>query len=166
MAIAYWNGISWECNAREISYMDDLSTSFSIDTQNNADKEGKSPTEEVGVNPIEISFSTTYRVETGTSNIRNLINKWKSMIGLSAPLLIGSEVFGPDLVQLQSIGVSDISIRHDGVIRAAKLSFKFKEFIEEPVTAESGGENATTAVNVGATTSDKLKYYNSIKAGN
>lgn len=163
MAMAYWNGISWECSPYEIAYLEGLTTSFSMDTENNADKEGKSPTEEIGLKPIEISFSTVYRVETGTADIQAVINMWKSMIGLSAPLIIGSEVFGPELSQLQSVGVSDIGLRHDGTMRAAKLTFKFKEFVEEPVTAEN--TSTTSAVKVGASKSEKssLKYYHSVK---
>lgn len=156
--IAYWNGMTWECSPSEISRMDSLSTSFSMQTETNADKEGASPTETVGLNEIEISLSTTYRIETGTSNIERIISEWKSKVGTAAPLIIGSEIFGPDKVQLQSVSVSDVQMRKNGLFTAVTLGFKFKEYIEEPVVAsvsQSMNVNSNSAVSVGASASDK-----------
>ena len=158
--IAYWNGMTWECSPSEISRMDSLSTSFSMQTETNADKEGVSPTETVGLDEIEISLSTTYRIETGTSNIKGIIAEWKSKIGNAAPLIIGSEIFGPDKVQLQSVSISNVQMRQNGLFTAATLGFKFKEYIEEPVVAsvsKSSGSRTKTgsAVAVGASTYDK-----------
>ena len=156
--IAYWNGMTWECSPSLISRPDSLSTTFSMQTETNADKEGASPTETVGLNAIEVSLSTTYRIETGTSNIKSVIAEWKSQIGKAAPLIIGSEIFGPDKMQLQSVNVSNVSIRPNGLFSAATLDFKFKEYIEEPVVAtvsDTRGTAAGSAVSVGATASDK-----------
>lgn len=157
MAIAYWNGYTWECNSNVISYLETLTTSFSIETQSNADKDGKSPTETVGISPVEISFKTTYRIETGTADIRGIMNDWKSMIGQAAPLIIGSEVFGADMMQLQSVAFSDIKLRHDGFIRACTVSFKFKEYIEKKQTVKSGQSFDSTAITIGPTTREKAK---------
>lgn len=171
MAMASWNGMTWECNSNVISYLESLSTSFSMDTQNNADKEGKSPTETVGLSPVEISFSTTYRIETGTHNIQATINLWKTMIGKAAPLIIWNDVFGPDLVQLQSVSVSNVSLRPDGMMRAATVSFKFKEYVETKKSVEkketsSNSATTETALNVGPTKEEKTrkKSYYDIKA--
>ncbi|MCM1388090.1 MAG: hypothetical protein NC231_12240 [Bacillus sp. (in: Bacteria)] len=156
--IAYWNGMTWNCSTSEITRMDSLSTSFSMQTETNADKEGVSPTETVGLDEIEISLSTTYRVETGTSDIRRVISEWKSKIGEAAPLIIGSAIFGPDKVQLQSVNISNVQMRRHGFFTAATLAFKFKEYIEEPVVASvtnTRGTGAESAVAVGASASDK-----------
>lgn len=136
--MAYWNGMIWECSPSVITYLESLSTSYSMKTDTNADKEGNAPTKQVALSDEEISLSTTYRVETGTSNIKEIIGQWKSMIGLAAPLIIGSEVFGPDNVQLQSVSVGSVSMRPDGTFTAAVLSFKFKEFREEIIEIDSG----------------------------
>lgn len=162
MAMAYWNGMTWECSPRVISYLESLSTSYSMKTDTNADKEGNAPTEQVGFEDEEISLSTTYRIETGTSDIRGMIATWKSMIGLAAPLIIGQEVFGPDNVQLQSVSLSNVSIRPNGVFTAATLSFKFKEFRED--VEEVSESESTSAVSVGANSSDKSsKKVNNLK---
>ena len=156
--IAYWDGMIWECSPRIISRLDGLSTSFSMQTETNADKEGVSPTETVGLNETEISLSTTYRIETGTSDIKGMINAWKSKIGKAAPLIIGCEIFGPDKVQLQSVGVSNVGMRPNGLFTEATLAFKFKEYIEEPVVANVAKTNSAgsaSAVSVGASVADK-----------
>ena len=83
------------------------------------------------------------------------------MIGLAAPLIIGSEVFGPDNVQLQNVSVGSVSMRPDGTFTAASLSFKFKEFREEVTevdsTAKTGGSAGNaSAVSVRASKTDRV----------
>lgn len=148
--IAYWNGMTWECGQNEISRIESLSTSFAMQTETNADKEGASPTETVGLKEIEISLSTTYRIETGTSDIKGMISTWRSMVGIAAPLIIGSEIFGPDKVQLQSVDVSNVQMRPNGLFTAVTLGFKFKEYIEEPVMATVSGTRGAGAGTGGA----------------
>lgn len=159
MIMAYWNGMKWEVSSKQIAYLESLTTAYSIDTDTNADKEGQKPTETVGLSLIEIAFNTTYRVETGTTNIQGVLNTWKSMVGVAAPLIIGSSIFGPDKMQLQSVNVSNVELSPKGFIRAATLSFKFKEFAEEPAgtkkTNSSGGTPKKTALTVGVKQSYK-----------
>lgn len=159
MIMAYWNGMRWEVSSKQIAYLESLATAYSIDTDTNADKEGKKPTEQIGKSLIEMSFNTTYRVETGTSDIRGMLKSWETMIGKSAPLIIGNAIFGPDKMQLQSVSVSNIELSPKGVMRAATLSFKLKEFAEEPagIKKSTVSKSATTktAVAVGATSNDK-----------
>lgn len=140
----------WECSPSQITRLESLSTSFSMQTETNADKEGVSPTETVGLNEIEISLSTTYRIETGTSDIKGMISAWRSMVGIAAPLIIGSELFGPDKVQLQSVDVSNVQMRANGLFTAVTLGFKFKEYIEEPVMATVSGTRGAGAGTGGA----------------
>ena len=160
MIMAYWNGMRWEVSSKQIAYLESLTTAYSIDTDTNADKEGQKPTENIGLSLVEISFNTTYRIETGTTDVRGMINKWKSMIGVAAPLIIGSAIFGPDKMQLQSVNVSNVALSAKGVIRAATLSFKLKEFAEEPAGTKKsetskGGTNKNTALTVGVKSSYK-----------
>lgn len=161
MVMAYWNGMKWEVSSKQIAYLEALTTAYSIDTDTNADKEGKKPTETVGLDLIEVVFNTTYRIETGTSDIRRMLKRWESMVGKSAPLIIGNAIFGPDKMQLQSVSVSNIELSPKGIMRAATLSFKFKEFAEEPAgikkstSSGSSSVKTNTAVSVGATSNDK-----------
>ena len=159
MIMAYWNSMKWEVSSKQIAYLEGLTTAYSIDTDTNSDKEGKKPTEEVGKSLIEIAFNTTYRVETGTSDIKGMLKKWDSMIGKTAPLIIGNTIFGPDKMQLQSVNVSNVELSPKGVMRAATLSFKFKEFAEEPAGIKkktvNGSTTTNTAVSVGASNTDK-----------
>lgn len=162
MIMAYWNGMEWECSPNVITYLESLSTSYSMKTDTNADKEGNSPTEQVALSDEEISLSTTYRIETGASNIKEIIGQWKAMIGLAAPLIVGDELFGPDNVQLQSVSVGNISMRPDGMFTAATLSFKFKEFREdvEEINSKAGLESGDSAVSVRASKTDRAAKKN------
>ncbi len=154
--------MEWECSPNVITYLESLSTSYSMKTDTNADKEGNSPTEQVALSDEEISLSTTYRIETGASNIKEIIGQWKAMIGLAAPLIVGDELFGPDNVQLQSVSVGNISMRPDGMFTAATLSFKFKEFREdvEEINSKAGLESGDSAVSVRASKTDRAAKKN------
>ena len=153
MIMGYWNGMRWEVSGRQIAYLESLTTAYSIDTDTNADKEGQKPTESVGVGLIEVSFNTTYRIETGTLDIRSVLEQ-----GKAAPLIIGNAIFGPDKMQLQSVNVSNVELSPKGIIRAATCAFKFKEFAEEPAGTKKQSSSlggTTTAITVGAQQSDK-----------
>ena len=164
MIMAYWNGMTWEVSSKQIAYLESLTTAYSIDTDTNADKEGQKPTESIGLSLMEVAFNTTYRIETGTSDIKSVLEKWKSMIGVAAPLIIGNAIFGPDKMQMQSVSVSNVELSPKGIIRAATCAFKLKEFAEEPAgtkkksssnTSSSSTATNTTAITVGASHSDK-----------
>lgn len=166
MIMGYWNGMRWEVSSREIAYLESLTTAYSIDTDTNADKEGQKPTESVGISLMEVSFSTTYRIETGTPDIRSVLEQWKTMIGKAAPLIIGNAIFGPDKMQLQFVSVSNVEISPKGIIRAATCAFKLKEFAEEPSgtkkqsnksSSSSGKAGTATAITVGVRHSDKAQ---------
>lgn len=156
MTMAYWNGMTWGVSNKEIAFLESFATAFSIETDTNADKEGKSPTEKVANSLIEFSLSTTYRVETGTRDIRKKIESWRSLVGKAAPLVIGGATFGPDKVQLQSVGVSNCEISASGVMRGVTLSFKFKEFQEAKRGVKTTSKNSKiTAVNMRPSAQDK-----------
>lgn len=162
MIMAYWNNMKWEVSSKQIAYLESLTTAYSIDTDTNADKEGKKPTEQIGKSLIEIAFNTTYRVETGTSDIRGMLKQWESMVGKAAPLIIGNAIFGPDKMQLQSVSVSNIELSPKGVMRAATCSFKFKEFTEEAAGTKKA-KNASPTVKKTALTIGVKQSYKSEK---
>lgn len=155
--MAYWNGMSWGVSEKEIAFMTSFSTGFSYQTSTNADKEGASPTENVGMNDISISFETTYRVETGTRDIRGKIEQWQALVGKAAPLIIGGNTFGPDRMQLQEVKLNDNYVDANGVFRAATISFTFNEYKDEPSSGTSSktSSGSETAVDVGASASAK-----------
>lgn len=177
MAMAYWNGMTWGVSTKEIAFLESFTTSFGIETSTNADKEGESPTEKVAKSLVEFSMSTTYQVETGTTDVLGKIEEWKKQIGKAAPLILGSKIFGPEKVQLQNVGVSNTRISPNGVLYGATLTFSFKEMAEEKTsgvtttTSGSGGSSASgsrassrpSAKNVTASSSDKASKKPDIK---
>lgn len=151
MTMAYWNGMTWNVSPIQVTYLESLSTSFGIETKTNADKEGNSPTEEVANSLVEISLNTTYRVETGTVDVRGMIEAWRLMIGQTGPLIIGGATFGPDKMQLQTVDVSDVRLDANGFMRAVTLGFKFKEYEESDsgVSTSPAGTGARTGAGTG-----------------
>lgn len=154
MVMAYWNGMQWTVSGQQISYLESLSTSFGIETQTNTDKDGNAASETVARKLIEISLDTTYMVETGTRDVRGVINQWNGLIGKTSPFVLGNQTFGPSKVQLMSVNVSDVRLSPNGVMMAAKLAFKFREY-KEPEKKAASTVSAVSAVKIGATKNDK-----------
>lgn len=160
MTMAYWNGMTWGVSNKQIAFLESFTTSFGIETKTNADKDGESPTEQVAKSLVEFSFNTTYRVETGTRDIRGTIDAWRSRVGKTGPLIIGNSTFGPDKMQLQSVDVSDLRVDASGVMRAVTLGFKFKEFAETEsgvTTSTSPSQSATASSGVTASATSTFK---------
>ena len=151
MTMAYWGGMTWGVSSREIAFLEALTTGYSINSDNN-ERELQ-----------QMSFSTTYRVETGTSNIRGIISQWESRVGKIAPIVIGSAVFGPQKMQLQKVDASNVGLDARGQIRSATLSFTFQEYRSSSSSNSSATKaqyleslkTKNTALNIGATSSDK-----------
>lgn len=137
-------------------YLDGLSTTYKMTEASNNDKTGKSPTENIGMELEEYSFSTEYKVETGTQDVWAIVELWKSMIGKAAPLIIGSRQIGPPKLQLKQVSVGDVKISALGTVRSAKLSFSFKEFAENTgISAKTNSTDDATASQITASSTDK-----------
>lgn len=151
MIMAYWGGMTWEVSSQEIAFLESLSTGYSINADNN-EKELQ-----------QMSFSTTYRIETGTPNIRNVISQWENKVGKVAPIIIGSAVFGPQNMQLQTVDVSNVTLSAKGQMRSASLTFKFQEYRSSSTSSSSATKvqfleslkTKNTALSIGATTTEK-----------
>lgn len=154
MTMAKWNGMKWGVSKKEIACLEGLSTGYSINDEGKAE-------------PQSISLSTTYRVETGTKNIRKKMSEWESLLGKYDVLLIGGSKFGPKKLQLKSINVSDVHINAHGDMRSATLSFTFQEYESTKsgvaTTKKTSGNTTTkktsgkTGLYVGASADDKKK---------
>lgn len=155
--MAYWHGMTWGVTENEIAFLESLSTGFSYQTSTNADKNGASPTENVGMEDISVTFETTYRVETGTRDIKGKLDQWQALVGKAGPLIIGGNVFGPERLQLKDVKAGDISVNAQGRLRAMKISFTFVEYKDEVSsgTSSTTSSGSETAVGVGASVSTK-----------
>lgn len=161
MTMAYWNGMTWGVSEKEIAFLESLTTAFSLETKTNADKDGNSPTETIAPSLVEFSMNTTYRVETGTRDILGKINAWKALVGKTGSLVIGGSIFGPDKMQLWSVGVSNLRMDANGVMREVTLAFKFKEYgsgsggAAKGVSTDGTGTFKYTAVNTRPSAAEK-----------
>lgn len=123
MAItASWHGQRWEISHKQLIAVDSLSTGkeIQIDSEDGVQKV-------TGVNPQKVSISTNlYR--TAGVNVRSAVEKWYSLVGATAPLYVGTRRFGPKTLKLQSVSVSDITLRDDGEMLSCALSLSFVEW--------------------------------------
>lgn len=139
--MAYWNDMVWSVDRKGISYLSGLTTTYKMTEASNNDKDGKKPTEQTGMDLEEYSFSTVYRIETGTPDVWAMVELWKSKIGKAAPLIIGGRQIGPEKLQLKQVGVSETEYSASGLLRCAKLAFTFVEYAEVKKTEASTGVN-------------------------
>ncbi|MDO5574441.1 MAG: hypothetical protein Q4G60_10755 [bacterium] len=154
MAQAQWGSKVWQISRSGIRRLDGLKTGYAMQTETNADKDGESPTQEVGYELQSVSFSTSYNMTTGTQDVRREFESWKSLVGKANPLYIGGAKFGPDKLQLISVDLGDNYIDENGLMRWADVSFSFKEYAEEIQSISYSGD-ANSAVYVTATKADK-----------
>lgn len=127
MMQAKWRNMTWEVSNNRINPIQGLSTSVSLETETESDENGNSKEIDKGRSLQEISFNTYYSVETGTQNVREVLDVWKELIGEKAPLYIGGKRFGGFEVKLSAFSTNGLYIDDIGVMRYADVSLQFTE---------------------------------------
>ena len=155
----------------------DLSTSYSLKSENNTDTSGTEPTNTRGRELQTITFSTKYMSAAGVDP-KGQMREWYDLIGAKYPLYIGGKQFGPPLLQLESVDWSNFLYAPDGSIISVEATINLKEYIGpmQPIsekTFASWGDTSVkrsdssvaademlkaAAMNVGPTTEEKQKY--------
>jgi|GEM_PF-1039314 len=173
--MAVWCGKTFEVSSKKILTLEKLATSYKLKAETNDDSEGKPSTNVRGLELEQISFETLFDTAVGV-DVSAEIESWKSLVGQSGSLIIGSIRFGAEKFKLIDMSVSNIIIDEKGRFKQAKISFKFQEdseeaagnkpqnnnsnklsitpgMINESTYAELGLNNS--AVNIGSTQKDK-----------
>ena len=151
--IAYWCGYTWDVSRNEVRHLQDLTTSYELDSYN-SQYGAKLKAQAIGL-------KTTYMMETGTSDINWVIASWKAGVGLNGPLYIGGKQFGSDHMQLKRVDVSNTRVDDLGRLRQATILLSFEEF-EEPsmvsTVATGLSSSSSSATEISASTLDKSSY--------
>ena len=154
--MAQWLNKKWEVSSRKIVALEGLSTSYKLQANTNSDAEGKPPinVRQLDLQPIKFD---TFLCDAVGVNVRSEIESWSALIGESAPFILGGKRFGPEMLMLTDVSVSDIEIDDFGRMRQAKLGLSFME--DAPEDAKSKPQNeyvaGSSAAGVGASTADK-----------
>lgn len=151
--IASWKNKKWEVSPSKIYNLEGFSTSFKLKVDQNQDKEGSPATNVRGRELVPLSFDVTLSDVVGI-NVRAEIESWAALIGEAAPFYLGGKRFGPELMQLQSVDVSDVIIDDLGRIRSAKLRLSFEEYADEAAKAKPGA-TPTSTLDIGPNSQDK-----------
>ncbi len=136
--MAFWGQEQWEVSPAQVKALEGLSTSYTLKADANNDTSGTPPVNTTGKELQPVSFSWCVYDIAGV-NVRNEISRWGSRVGEKNPLYIGAARFGPPLMQLQKVDVSDVAVDSLGRFRQAKLSISLVEFVPSVKKAYSSG---------------------------
>lgn len=148
--IAQWLHKTWETNGTKIAPLEELSTGLLLETEQNEDNEGQSPTYSKKFQLQTFSLSTLYSTNVGTDPEKEK-EDWYSLVGEIGPLYLGGKPFGPDEIQLKGVNLSGIVLDDYGRIREAKFQFTFEEYAPEK-SAEKIGETKAPAAAASSST--------------
>lgn len=140
---AKWGNKGFLVDTAKIVPLIGLSTGFSRKADTNNDTSGTPTTNTRGLELQTINLSTTYLAAAGI-DVRAQIDDWKKQFGQRYPLEINGKQFGPKLLELDSVGFSDIQLDNRGRFLSAECSITLVEYVPPTTTVSSKG-NATTA---------------------
>lgn len=164
--MGFWGSETWEISPSKIKALAELSTSYTLKAQANNDTSGTPPINTTGKELQPVRFSWNLYAVAGVS-VRQEVTHWGELVGEKNPLYIGGDRFGPALMQLQQVDVSNVTIDNRGRWLSAQISISLMEFVPSvkkayssgirsgqggPVPAGSGG-GGKTGSGGGATTS-------------
>lgn len=153
-----------------------LSTGFTKKESDGEDTSGQPTTNTRGIELQEITLETTYLAGLGVDP-RGQIEDWKKQFGLRYPLYINGRLFGPKLLELQSVDFSNIVLDNAGNFIQVDASIHLKEYIPQTTTVSekksteatagsSAGTNAGAMAATPSTTDKQNKKIATHAAGN
>lgn len=155
MAImAKWGSKEWAVSAKKVVALEGLSFSYTQVADNNTSTEEKKTTNERGTELFPLRFTTTLHSGAGV-DVRAEIESWEKLVTKVDYFYLGGKKLGPKL-QLRKVAVDNVTTDDLGRMRLATLSFEFKEYDPDTTSVKV----STSALNVGASTSDKSQKKN------
>lgn len=164
---ALWGPKGFIVSPSKIVPLLNLSTSFSVKSDNGNDTSGTATTNTRGRELQPISLSTLY-VRSAGVDPRGQIAEWEALVGKSHTLYINGQRFGPTKLMLKSVDVSDILLSNTGKFLQCAVALQFEEYSTKKATTPatpSDSKAATvfnslsaeknTALNITAMPSDK-----------
>lgn len=129
MYMAKWGPKGFLVSPEKIVTFDGFSTSIALKSDSTNDTSGTAPTNTKGREPQTVSMSINY-VRAAGVDPRAQFDEWSSLVGQANPLYIGDVPFGPDLLMLTKVDLSDLQLAPDGKFISAKIAVSFDEYIK------------------------------------
>jgi hypothetical protein len=120
MQIASFGNISWVIDATQIINLQDLSTSYELESDANEGDRLK---------PQTVSLKTNYIRTSGCPDLTSVIRMWKDAVGTIAPLDISgwNNPIVTSNLKLKKVDVSDIKMDVNGSPVMCSISASFEE---------------------------------------
>lgn len=151
---AKWGPKGFLVSPKKIVPLRNLTTSFALKAEENNDTSGTPTTNTRGRELQSITLETTYMTAAGV-NPRAQIKEWYELIGGTYPLYIGGERFGPELMQLEKVDVSNVILDDLGRFISVDLSISLKEYVPASTKASEKDPVASVSTSTSATTNSK-----------
>lgn len=133
---AKWGPKGFVVSPTKIVPFDDFSASYSYDAEKGAD-------------PVKVALSTTYIKAAGVDP-RAQVEEWTSQIGKKYPLYIEGKRFGPLLLVLTKVDVSDLLVSNSGAFLRVTVTIALEEY-SYSTTSSTTTSSTTTSSNTGTT---------------
>ena len=152
---ALWGPKGFIISPSKIVPLMNLSTSFSVKTDNGNDTSGTATTNTRGRELQSVSLSTLYVRGAGVDP-RGQIAEWEAQVGKAYPLYIQGQRFGPSKLMLKSVDVSDILMTNSGKFLQCAVSLKFEEYTTVAAKATTTTASTTSASTQAASTYNRI----------
>lgn len=140
---AKWGSKGFIVGPGKVVPLSNLSTAFELKSESNNDTSGTPPTNTRGLELQTISLETTYLAAAGVDP-RGQIEEWQSLIGEKNALYIQGKRFGPKLMQLTRVDVSNVVLGNNGEFLSADVGITLVEYTP-PNTAVSTKKSSSAA---------------------
>jgi hypothetical protein len=147
--MARWRDMTWGVSPQRVLAVESLAFSYAQKADRNRAAEGSPPTNERGLEPFALNFSTVLHSNAGV-NVEQEIERWSKLVTRTGDFFLNGKRLGPTL-QLEKVNVGSTTLDDFGRIRLATLSFSFKEFDQKAATLTA----LTSALTVAAQTASK-----------
>lgn len=134
---AKWGPKGFIVSPSKVVPFDEFTAGFAIKSEQNADTSGTAKTNNLGHELETLAFSTTY-VRAAGVDPRAQVEEWESLIGKTHTLYIGGKQFGPLLLQLKKVDVSDLMVDNNGLFLMVKVSITLEEYAIDTKTGGTG----------------------------
>ena len=137
---AKWGSKGFIVGPGKVVPLSNLSTSVELKSESNNDTSGTPPTNTRGRELQTITLETTYLAAAGVDP-RGQIEEWQSLIGEKNSLYIQGRRFGPKLMQLTRVDVSNAVLNNNGAFLSVDIAITLVEYVppNTAVSAKSGG---------------------------
>ena len=140
--LAKWGNKGFLVSPEKIVPLLSLSTGFARKSDTNNDTSGQPTTNTRGLELQTIQLETRYVAGTGVDP-RGQIEEWRNQFYKRYPLYINGQQFGPDLLELVSVDISNVQLDNKGRFISVDVAVTLGEYIPPTTTVSEKKETSS-----------------------